>query len=316
MVKYQNQNRPDISHVIDILLNLLILTRLTNNTFQINFSDKVLNLDLKYFTSELKIYFEKYSEDKDYTYEKRVEGENIIITINNTHTFYNSQITIESSEIFHNSLFDQNRDFVGDLTFSQKIPSIHFIKQFDRYLLKAFSIIMTLIIFSIVFCAVAIFFISFNNNIREISIKKLVFLFQDIQIIPFLLLLDSAFPSNLHYFLSLSYEHFIGLHEMKEKLKLFTPRQLPLIDHPNFFDKNFLPDFLKNFGFIFIFQTVFLIFYLILILGTNLKKFLSFKIVNVFKKLRKVLEFNLLIVIFLAFIYQIIIFALFNILHF
>lgn len=291
----------------------MVISRLNNTAFLLQLTKKVAQLDSTNLDKIFTVDVEGLERGKDFGYELQIgSSKTVLLNMDIRKGVYNATMNVRTNFTEFGVLYDENRDFIYSLDGNYTIPSVHFLDDKSKFWSDFLAYILFAIFLLILAIGAAMFLLSFKYNMNEYVVKKLAVLFRSLQLIPMLLFLHVAFPSNLHNFLSTLYTHIIGFNAaitpFVQDMYLITSET----PHPNFFDKQLTTLFLQNFGIVFIIHCTLLLCYIALLILNCFYKFVSMGMKEFILKARDIFEYNLLIVALVLFDYQIFVFANLN----
>ena len=294
----------------EITPTFLQVKRFSNNFFILELSREIPLFE-KYDLEKLfKIELKNYILNKDYNLDFQISSKKkILLEIINYKPILQTILQIKFENSKFSSIYDINKDFIYSLDQNFKISSIRYLNVFQKQIIDVLVYIIIAIFLSILIIGFFLFVFSFNFHLTGFCLKKIVFLFQDIQLMAFLMLLEVPFSSNLHYFLINIYRNVIELSGLFVENGFFSGF---FRNNPNFFDLHFSTEIVRNFGIVFIFHFVVMVLYFIFLSEKILKRFLPSQVRFFFKKMKDIFEYNFLTTIFFCFNYQIFIFTMIN----
>ena len=284
--------------------------RYNNNSILFALNKNIPILEKKNFKKYFKVKTNK--KNPEFTYDLiQLKNKNILLKLKNKKTIYDSKISISILNKDLGILYDSDRNIISKLQKNYKISQIRYLSKKEKKFVYFFAYLLIGIFITIIVLGLLYVFIGLKHNVNEFVGKKLLLLFQDLQLIPFLLLFNISLPSNLHLFLSVIYRYLIGFNQKVSNFvdfPLFSRKK----SHPNFYDDQLSSYFIKNFSFIFIFHCSILILFFLVVFSNVFIKYYSYYIKNFLFKSKEILEYNILLIIFFAFSSQIIVFAILN----
>ena len=288
----------------------LKVKRFSNNFFILELSREIPILDKFELEKLFLINLKNYKINQDYNIDFQIASKKrILLEIINYIPILKTELQIKFDDKKISQIYDKNLDFIFSLNQNLKISSIRFLKKSQKKIIDILVFIIITIFISIFFIGFILFIFSFNFHLTDFCLKKILFLFQDIQLMSFLLFLNIPFSSNLHYFLLSIYKNVVEFSGLFVENGFFSDF---FENNPNLFDLHFSTEIIRNFGVFFIIHFVLIFFYFVFLTGKIFKRYLPMKILFLFKKMKDIFEYNFLITIFFCFNFQIFIFTMIN----
>ena len=296
----------------------LAISRFSNSCFVLTFTRKIPLINFSSLENLFEVKIDGRVLVKDFGYSlKAVDTNHVLLDIKSEFSFFNKTLEVETLELKNRFFYDEKRNYIYSLNSKHKIDVMYHLGAYEEIFIQVFVFLIFGILFVSCGGGCVLFFLGFKHDINDLVTKKFIKLFQKIQFLPVLLFLQVYLPSNCHKMISdifhffLKINNFFNFTDQKENY-VFKNRG----DHPNFFDKQLSVNFLENFGNIFIIHFTILFFYGILRFGGYLKKFLKTNTREKIFFLKEKFEYNFIIISFLLFYSQLILFATLNIQNF
>lgn len=285
------------------------IIRLNNTSFLLQLSNKIGLYNSKNLTKAFDVEIDGLVLGQDFGY--KINSSSATAALVNLEFFqrvYNTTMRVRS--IYDDEeVYDSNRNSIGKLEAVYLIPSIHYLSPTNENIVQVLSYVMFSIFLILILIGLALFALSFKYNLNEYGIKKLAVLFRNLQLVPLLLFLHVAFPSNLYIFLSTLYGLILEFNAAVIPIDLKATQVQANVSHPNFFDRELSSLFIGNFGAVFLLHSILAAFYLFLVLSKCFYRLMSMNVKILLIKTREVFEFNILILALLLFDYQIFVFT-------
>ena len=290
----------------------LRLSRLNNTAFLVELSRRINQLDATNLGKIFSIEMEGLRR-KEYNYTMTIGSSKVILlNMGFSKGFYNKTLHVKTNFTSFDFVYDENRNSVLSLESYYDIPVVHYLNTKTKFWTDLCANIVFTIFLCIVGIGLVLLVVSFRYNLNEQIVKKFSILFRDMQLLPLLLFLHIAFPSNLHAFLFDLYSHLTGFNTALSPLAEDPYLVEAEVPHPNFFDKQLTSLFIQNFGVVLAVHSILLIAYFSVLLMNVFYACLSMKMKEFVIRARDAFEFNLLIVAFVVFDFQIFFFANLN----
>lgn len=288
----------------------LTLSRLNNTSFLLELDRRINELNNKKLENVFAVSINGLVKGKDYDLKMKAGSSKVILlNFSFKRSFYNKVLKVSTNFTDFEHVYDEDRNFIFGLDAHYKIPVVHHLSHQSEIITELLAHVIFFIFVATILIGFFLLALSFKYNLNDQIVKKFSVLFRDKQLLPLLLFLHIIYPSNLHNFLSILYSHVIGFNAV---IAPFTDDIYLIgseIPHPNFFDRQLTSLFLQNFGVIFILHCVILTLFILTTLFRLCYDCLSMRLKEFLLKIRDSFEYNLIIISFVVFDFQIFVFA-------
>lgn len=235
-------------------------------------------------------------------------NDSFIVHFNFTKTMKNMKFNIKANTSGLDYIYDEKRNFVYDLNAIKDVGIlINNLSEKNSKVIEILGGVFVGLYLIMILEGVVLFFLSFCNHMHSHALKHVFKTFILIQMLVSFILVNVPLPNNFLVFILSSYKYIFGI-----SLGIFGRSSISFPEFVNLPKSFIFPLFVGNFEIILLIITGVLLIYGLILVLSFVSNFLCKCFKTTISKLKKVFEFNLILVCVFAFDYAGTIFAILN----